>query len=145
MKIGIVSYRNLKKKFGRYFFFNCKSFLIQIQTSKLTKNVKKQKVAKWKKKEAYTPFPPAQQPSKIDLQLETGEYFLNESERRKQKLDKTQEKQNLRKIERKRLRAAELVPPKEPLKSKMMKLQENIKNDNKLDLNKLKDKVKSLK
>lgn len=46
-----------------------------------------------KKKKVYTPFPPAQLPRKIDLQLESGEYFLKshekearESERRKQKV-----------------------------------------------------------
>ena len=41
------------------------------------KNVKKQKVEKKPKKE-YTPFPPPQQPSKIDLQL--GQYiFMNKN------------------------------------------------------------------
>lgn len=44
-------------------------------------------------KKTYTPFPPAQLPRKVDLQLESGEYFLKahekearESERRKQKV-----------------------------------------------------------
>ncbi|KAJ6627368.1 ribosomal RNA assembly protein mis3 [Mycena sp. CBHHK59/15] len=44
-------------------------------------------------KKVYTPFPPSQLPRKIDLQLESGEYFLKaheketrESERRKQKV-----------------------------------------------------------
>ena len=45
-------------------------------------------------KKTYTPFPPAQLPRKVDLQLESGEYFLKahekeakENERRKQKVN----------------------------------------------------------
>ncbi|KAJ1553422.1 Ribosomal RNA assembly protein mis3, partial [Nowakowskiella sp. JEL0078] len=40
------------------------------------KNIKLPKKKSQAKKE-YTPFPPAQQPRKIDLQIESGEYFLS--------------------------------------------------------------------
>mmetsp|Transcript_19451 Transcript_19451/g.33641 ORF Transcript_19451/g.33641 Transcript_19451/m.33641 type:complete len:419 (-) Transcript_19451:680-1936(-) len=67
-----------------------------------------------KKKKEYTPFPPPQQPSKIDLQLESGEYFLNETEKRERKTEAQAVKQGQRTEERKAQRAAAFVAPKEP-------------------------------
>ncbi|KAF9268362.1 ribosomal RNA assembly protein mis3 [Marasmius fiardii PR-910] len=44
-------------------------------------------------KKVYTPFPPAQQPRKVDLQLESGEYFLKKHEKEAREADKRKQKQ----------------------------------------------------
>ena len=56
------------------------------------KNVQRKKPKVVRQKKAYTPFPPAQQPSKVDLQLESGEYFATERERQADQLAKKQAK-----------------------------------------------------
>ncbi|PPD71675.1 hypothetical protein GOBAR_DD31425 [Gossypium barbadense] len=56
------------------------------------KNVQTKKV-KSKEKKPYTPFPPPQQPSKIDQELESGEYFLSEKKKLAKKWEEKQEKQ----------------------------------------------------
>ena len=43
-------------------------------------------------KKVYTPFPPPQQPSKMDLQLESGEYFLKAHEKDAREAKKRKEK-----------------------------------------------------
>jgi ribosomal RNA assembly protein len=42
------------------------------------------------KKKTYTPFPPPQQPSKLDMQLASGEYFLKPHD--KERIEKKQNK-----------------------------------------------------
>jgi ribosomal RNA assembly protein len=65
---------------------------------------------------AYTPFPPAnhQMPSKVDLQLESGEYFLSREQRdartREAKGDAAAAKADARRLER----DAQFVPGPEP-------------------------------
>ncbi|KAF3438275.1 hypothetical protein FNV43_RR21036 [Rhamnella rubrinervis] len=78
------------------------------------------------KKKEYTPFPPPQQPSKIDIQLETGEYFLSEKIKSAKKWQERQEKQVEKTTENKRKREAAFIPPNEPVKQ-----DSNVDNDNK--------------
>lgn len=58
------------------------------------KNISKRKQPKNRKpKKEYTPFPPPMPLSKIDKQLETGEFFLKESERKARRTKDRKEKQ----------------------------------------------------
>ena len=64
-------------------------------------------------KKVYTPFPPAPIPSKVDLQIASGEYFMNEQQR---ELKKKEEKRQLAKeksMQKKLEREQEFVPPNE--------------------------------
>ncbi|OSC96725.1 hypothetical protein PYCCODRAFT_1378634 [Trametes coccinea BRFM310] len=66
-----------------------------------------------KEKKVYTPFPPPQQPRKVDLQLESGEYFLKAHEKEAREAKKRKEKQEEVTAERRAKRAEAFVAPEE--------------------------------
>lgn len=78
------------------------------------KNVKRKKPKKKKENKPYTPFPPAQQPRKVDLQLDTGEYFASEEQRKSQQLASKKMEAKLTSLEKRkrRLEEDETVPVK---------------------------------
>jgi ribosomal RNA assembly protein len=78
---------------------------------------RKAAVQKAPKKE-YTPFPPAQTPRKVDLMIESGEYFLSQEEKKQQALDKKLKKQLENSVIKQAEREKAFLAPEEPLKKK---------------------------
>jgi ribosomal RNA assembly protein len=75
-----------------------------------------------KSKKTYTPFPPAPEKSKVDLQIESGEYFLGKEAKQRAAEAERAEKAKQKKEEKKREREKEFVPPEESVgKSKKRK------------------------
>ncbi|PPQ81092.1 LOW QUALITY PROTEIN: hypothetical protein CVT25_014555 [Psilocybe cyanescens] len=64
-------------------------------------------------KKVYTPFPPAQLPRKVDLQLESGEYFLKQSEKEARETAKRKQQQAETAEKRRAERAEAFVAPAE--------------------------------
>lgn len=105
------------------------------------KNVKRKKPTAITKKEK-TPFPPAQTPRKVDLELESGEYFLNKSQKearaRKEKTAENLEK----KTDKMKKRQMEFVAPKEETNKKRKKEAAPSTTE---EVSRMKDKFKSQK
>jgi ribosomal RNA assembly protein len=80
-------------------------------------NFKKHHQRKFKKptaaKKEYSPFPPEQQPRLVDMQLESGEYFLKPEERKASEIKAKKSRQAAKSEEKKKLREASFVPPEE--------------------------------
>eukprot|EP00908_Phaeocystis_cordata_P019673 Transcript_3125.p2 GENE.Transcript_3125~~Transcript_3125.p2 ORF type:complete len:391 (+),score=207.93 Transcript_3125:496-1668(+) len=64
-------------------------------------------------KKEYTPFPPEQTPRKVDLQMESGEYFLAAEQKRAKKLQERDAKQAEGVAASQAKRQQRFVPPKE--------------------------------
>ncbi|KFY06468.1 hypothetical protein V491_08608, partial [Pseudogymnoascus sp. VKM F-3775] len=66
-----------------------------------------------KSKKIRTPFPPPQEKSKVDLQIESGEYFLNKSAKERAVQEDRLERQKEKKIEKLAKREKEFEAPEE--------------------------------
>ena len=77
------------------------------------KNVQRRKPKKVRERKDYTPFPPPQLPSKVDLQLESGEYFMSKEQKVARAKAAQATAQAAKVEERQRLRDAAFVAPKE--------------------------------
>lgn len=75
------------------------------------KNVTRKKPKKQRQKKQYTPFPPPQQPRKVDMQLDTGEYFVSEEARKRKKLADKKEKAAATSIARREAREMQFSVP----------------------------------
>jgi ribosomal RNA assembly protein len=83
---------------------------------KFTKRNVKRKKKVVKEEKEYNPFPPEQKPRKIDIQLESGDYFMQENKKKKKKVSKEENEVNERVFEReekKQMKKNKLIAPEE--------------------------------
>jgi ribosomal RNA assembly protein len=95
-----------------------------------------------KSKKAYTPFPPPQEKSKVDLQIESGEYFLGKQAKERAAQEERLEKQKEKKKEKLKERAKEFEAPKEDGDKKEKKKRKRDKTDGEDEVKKDKKKKK---
>ena len=91
---------------------NWERFLPHFKRRTLSKRRKPLKVTD-KSKKPYTPFPPPQEKSKVDLQIESGEYFLGKQAKERAVKESREQRQREKQAEKRLARQKEFVPPKE--------------------------------
>lgn len=91
---------------------NWERFLPHFKKRTLSKRKKPLKITD-KSKKPYTPFPPPQEKSKIDLQIESGEYFLGRQAKERAVKERREEQQREKQVEKVTARQKEFVPPQE--------------------------------
>lgn len=91
---------------------NWERFLPHFKKRTLSKRKKPLKVTD-KSKKPYTPFPPPQEKSKVDLQIESGEYFLGRQAKERAAEEAREKKQREKQLEKIAARRKAFVPPQE--------------------------------
>lgn len=124
-------------------------FLPQLKKRTLSKRRKPFKVTD-KSKKVYTPFPPAQEKSKVDLQIESGEYFLSKQAKERARKEEIMEKQREKRAEKMKEQEKDFIPPKEDTGEKKKKKRKRLEEgeERKIDDDaetKVKDKKRSKK
>ena len=88
-------------------------FLPDFKRRSLSQRRKPYKVTDKSKKKPYTPFPPPPEKSKVDLQIESGEYFLSRQARERKEKEKRVEQQKEKRDAKLKKRALDFVAPDE--------------------------------
>ena len=91
---------------------NWERFLPHFKKRTLRKRKKPLKITD-KSKNPYTPFPPPQEKSKVDLQIESGEYFLGKQAIERAAKEEREDQQRQKQAEKHVARQKEFVPPQE--------------------------------
>lgn len=91
---------------------NWERFLPHFKKRTLSKRKKPLKVTD-KSRKPYTPFPPPQEKSKIDLQIESGEYFLGKQAMERAAKEGRERQQREKQNEKETARRKEFMPPQE--------------------------------
>lgn len=99
---------------------NWERFLPHFKRRTLSKRRKPFKVTD-KSKKPYTPFPPPQERSKVDLQIESGEFFLSKHAKERAKKEERLERQREKQDEKQKEREQAFVPPREEMVEKKQK------------------------
>jgi ribosomal RNA assembly protein len=99
---------------------NWDRFLPHFKRRTLSKRRKPFKITD-KSKKIYTPFPPPQEKSKVDLQIESGEFFLAKQAKERAKKQERVEQQKEKREEKQAERAQAFVPPKEEVSERKKK------------------------
>lgn len=88
-------------------------YLPNFKKRNLSKRYVPQKVTD-KSKKSYTPFPPAPEKSKVDMQIESGEYFLGKEAKKRAAEEERADKAKAKREEKRKALESEFVPPEEP-------------------------------
>lgn len=99
---------------------NWDRFLPHFKKRTLSKRKKPAKITD-KSKKVFTPFPPPREKSKVDLQIESGEYFLGKQAKERREKEEREQRQREKAAEKKREKEGEFVPPKEEGEKKVKK------------------------